>query len=74
MPGEWLQQRGLLHLPGKTLGLGRRWPRSLRGSWLQAGGFLLVGLFAAVTLTSARVTALVLLGIIALALWLSLVF
>lgn len=74
MPGEWLQNGGILRPRGKGLGLGKRWPKALRGSWLQAGGFLLVGLFGAVTLTSASVTAYVLLGIITLALILSLVF
>ncbi len=52
MPGEWLQQGGILE-PGQGIGLGKRWPRCLQGSWLQAGGFLLIGLFGAVTLTSA---------------------
>jgi polyferredoxin len=73
MPGEWLQRGGILE-PGKGIGLGKRWPKSLHGYWLQAGGFLLVGLFGAVTLTSARVTAIVLLAILVLALVLSLVF
>ncbi|MGE5221883.1 MAG: 4Fe-4S binding protein [Omnitrophica WOR_2 bacterium] len=86
MPGEWLQQgrasgadqkRGGLGLrrPGQ---LGRpgqlRWPGKLRGSWLQSVGFLLIGLFSAVTLTDPRVTAWVLLGLILLAAGLSLVF
>jgi hypothetical protein len=74
MPGEWLQHGGILRPRGKGIGLGRRWPKALRGSWLQGGGFLLVGLFGAVTLTSASVTAIVLLAIIALAIILSLVF
>jgi hypothetical protein len=73
MPGEWLQRGGILQ-PGKSLGAGKGWPKVLRGSWLQAGGFLLIGLFSAVTLTSAKVTAVVLLSIILLALVLSLVF
>ena len=51
-----------------------RWPKRLRGSWLQSGGFLLIGLFSAVTLTDARVTAWVLLGLFGLAIGLSLVF
>jgi polyferredoxin len=74
MPGEWLQHGGILQPRGKGIGLGRRWPKALGGSWLQAGSFLMVGLFGAVTLTSAKVTAVVLLGIIILALVLSLVF
>lgn len=74
MPGEWLQHGGILQPRGKGIGLGKRWPRFLKGSWFQAGGFLLIGLFGAVTLTSASVTAVVLLAIIVLALVLSLVF
>lgn len=74
MPGEWLQNGGILEAGGKGIRLNRRWPRFLKGNWLQAGGFLLVGLFGAVTLTSAKVTAIVLLAIILLALLLSLVF
>ncbi len=74
MPGEWLQHGGILQPRGKGLGLNKRWPKALRGRWLQAGGFLMVGLFGAVTLTSASVTAVVLLATIVLALVLSLVF
>jgi hypothetical protein len=74
MPGEWLQHGGIFQPRGKGISLGKRWPRFLKGSWLQAGGFLLIGLFGALTLTSARVTAVVLLAIIVLALALSLVF
>lgn len=74
MPGEWLQNGGILQPKGKGRGLGKRWPKALRGSWMQAIGFLLIGLFGAVTLTSASITALVLLGVIFLALVLSLVF
>lgn len=74
MPGEWLQNGGMLQPGGKGIGLGKRWPKALRGNWLQAGGFLLVGLFGALTLTSARVTAFLLLGILLLALVLSLIF
>src|SRR5512137_1821707 len=59
MPGEWLQNGGILQpRGGMGLGLGRRWPKALRGSWLQSSGFLLIGLFGALTLTSASVTAL----------------
>ncbi len=75
LPGEWLQQGGILRPGSRGGGLHRRWPlKSLKGNWLQAGGFLLIGLFSAVTLTTPLVSALVLLGIIVLALALSLVF
>ncbi len=74
MPGEWLQNGSVLPPKGKGLGFNLRWPRFLKGNWLQAGGFMLIGLFSAVTLTTPRVTAWVLGGIIILSLVLSLVF
>ncbi|HSF83407.1 MAG TPA: 4Fe-4S binding protein [Anaerolineales bacterium] len=74
MPGEWLQQGGLIAKARQRLGLGLRWPRRLRGNWLQASLFLVIGLFSAVTLTDPRVTAWVLLGLILLAVVLSLVY
>jgi ferredoxin len=74
LPGEWLQQGGILEKGRRRFGLNLRWPKRLKGSWLQSGGFLLIGLFSAVTLTDARLTAWVLLGLFALALALSLVF
>src|SRR5690606_23750823 len=50
MPGEWLQNGGILQPRGRAgIGLGKRWPKSLRGTWMQAGGFLLIGLFGALT-------------------------
>ena len=64
MPGEWLQNGGILQPRGRAgIGLGKRWPKFLRGTWMQAGGFLLIGLFGALTLTSAKITAIVLLFI-----------
>ena len=74
MPGEWLQRGGILEPAGKGVGWNKRWPKALKGSWMQAGGFLLIGLFGAVTLTSASVTAWVLLAVILLAFVLSLIF
>jgi len=74
MPGEWLQRGGLVSRSERRLGLGKRWPKALRGYWLQAGLFLTIGIFSAVTLTDARVTAWILLGLIGLAIGLSLVF
>ena len=74
MPGEWLQRKSLVSRGRGRLGLGLRWPKRLRYAWLQAGSFLLVGLFSAVTLTNARLTAWILLGLILLAGILSLVF
>jgi polyferredoxin len=74
LPGEWLQQGGILEKSARPSGLNLRWPKRLRGSWLQWGAFLTVGLFSAVTLTDARVTAWVLLALFGLAIALSLVF
>jgi len=74
MPGEWLQRGSLVTRARRSLGLGRRWPKKLRGYWLQAGLFLLIGLFSAVTLTDTRVTAWVLLGMIVLAVIMSQIF
>ena len=74
LPGEWLRNGGIFSQRGQGAGLNLRWPRRLRGNCIQAGGFLLVGLFSAVTLTTPLVTALVLLGIILLSMALSLIF
>ncbi|PKN81813.1 MAG: hypothetical protein CVU46_18525, partial [Chloroflexi bacterium HGW-Chloroflexi-8] len=74
MPGEWLQNGGIFQSRGHGIGLGKQWPKFLQGNWLQAGGFLIVGLFGAVTLTSPKVTAIVLLSIIGLAIIMSLIF
>ncbi len=74
LPGEWLQRGALLGPAGRGWTLNRRWPRRLRGAWLQVGGFALIGLFSAVILTEPRVTAWVLLGLIALAMIASVVF
>jgi polyferredoxin len=83
MPGEWISQGGIFP-GGKKIGLGRKWPKqlkfgrlgslNLRGAWLQSGGFLMIGLFSAMTLTTPALTGWVLLGIIVLSLLLSLVF
>jgi hypothetical protein len=74
LPGEWLQFGGIIERKKRNIGMHKRWPRLLRGSWLQSFGFLLVGLFGAVTLTSARLTGWILLAIFLLAFVLSLVF
>ena len=74
LPGEWLQQGGILEKGRRGLGLNLRWPKRLRGNWLQAGVFLLIGLFSALTLTDPRVTAWVFAALFGLAIGLSLVF
>ncbi len=72
--GEWIQQGALVGPDGRGLGLGRQWPRRLRNVWLPTLGFGVIGLFSAVTLTQPRVTSWVLLGMLLLAVVLSLVF
>ena len=80
LPGEWLQRGAVLGPTGKPQGLGRRrpgqlrWPRALRGIWLQSGAFLLLALFSAVLLTQPKVTSVVLLAMVAVAIGTSLVF
>jgi polyferredoxin len=74
LPGEWLQQGGIIEKGKRKIGLNRRWPKALRGSWLQSGGFLLIGMFSAVTLTDPHVTGWVLLAIFVLAVGMSFIF
>lgn len=74
LPGDWLQQGGILIKGKHKLGMSLRWPKILRGSWLQSGGFLLIGIFSALTLTDPRVTGWVLLAIFGMAIVMSLVF
>jgi len=72
--GEWMQQGALVEPGGRGLGLGRPWPKRLRNIWLPTGVFAVIGLFSAVILAQPRVTGWVLLGLIALAVVLGLVF
>ena len=74
LPGDWLQQGGILGTGRRKFGLNLRWPKRFRGSWMQSGGFLLIGLFSAITLTDPHVTGWVLLALFGLAIGLSLVF
>jgi len=74
LPGDWLKQGGILEKGRRGFGINLRWPKFLKGSWLQSGGFLLIGLFSAITLTNPHVTGWVLLAIFALAIGMSLVF
>lgn len=74
-PGEWLQRRGLIRcLPGRPRTLRWRWPRKLRNIWLQNFGFLAVAMFSTVILTRPAVSAWVLLGMILLAVLLSIFY
>jgi ferredoxin len=72
--GDWLQ-RGAVLAPGRRRGLGLRlrWPTKLRGLWLQNGAFLVLALASAAILTRPRVTGLLLLALLALAVGVSLV-
>jgi len=74
MPGEWLQRGALLGPQGQAKGLGIRWPKKFRNIWLQNGSFLLVALFSTVILTQPRVTAIVLVAFLFVAVGASLVF
>jgi hypothetical protein len=74
LPGDWLQQGGILEPGRRRFGINLRWLRRIKGSWLQSGAFLLIGLFSAVTLTDPKVTGWVLLAIFGLALVMSMVF
>lgn len=74
-PGEWLQRGGFLQPDGRhPRGSGRRWPRRFRNLWLQNFGFLSLALFSTVILTTPRVSAVVLLGLLVLAWGVSAVF
>lgn len=80
-PGEWLQRRALVEPAGcaareerSRFAHRRRWPRRLRGIWLQNAGFLATALLSAVILTRPLVTAWVLLAFLVAGLALSLVF
>lgn len=74
MPGEWLHQGGVLQRGAKPIGMGKPLPKWMRSNWMAALGFLLIGLFSAQTLTSAKITAIFLLGIIVIAIVLNLIY
>lgn len=74
LPGEWIQQGGIIDKGQWKIGLNLKWPKALRGSWLQSGGFLLIGMFSAITLTDPHVTGWVLLAIFVLAVGMSFIF
>ena len=77
MPGEWLQNGAVLGpKSGRFLQPSwlRKFPKKFRNIWLQNATFTLMALFSAVILTCPAITAWVLLGMIVLALGMSLVF
>ncbi len=73
MPGEWLQNGGILvhHSPTRPL---RKWPKKLRNIWLQNAGFALLALFSTVILTQPQATALVLATFLLLATGMGVIF
>ncbi len=75
LPGEWLQRGAILGPPGgKPDQKRRRWPRPLRGIWLQSAGFLLLALFSSILLTSPSLTAIALVAMVFTAVGLGLLF
>ena len=75
LPGEWLQRGNMLGPDGSAFrGLGRRWPRRLRGLWLPIGLFALLAVFSVPILTRPQVTSVVLAGLALLAVAVSLIF
>lgn len=82
LPGDWLQRRrvlGVAYADAKTSertgligrnryrGLSRRWPQKLSNLWLQNAGFLLLGAFSVVLLTSPLAGALAVGGMVVVA-------
>ncbi len=74
LPGEWLQQGGLLSPRRNSVGLKRAWPARLKNIWLQNGAFSGVAVCSAVVLTQPRITAVVLLAFLFVAIGTSLVY
>ncbi len=75
LPGEWIQRGAILEPPSrKPRWLNLRWPNKLRNIWLQNLTFTLVALFSSVILTTPTVTAIVLAGMLFLAIGMSIVF
>jgi hypothetical protein len=77
MPGEWLQNGAVLGPKSggsQRFSQLRKFPRKFRNIWLQNVAFTLLALFSAVILTRPSVTAWVLLGMILLAVGMSMVF
>lgn len=73
-PGEWLARRAIVSHAGGGLGLGLPWPRRLQNLWPAFAGLLTLVLFGLIVTTRPRVTALLLLGLAAVALVTHLVF
>lgn len=72
--GEWLQRKSFVSFVSQGLGLGKRWPRQLRNLWLANFGFLTIALFSPIVTTRPVVTGFLLLGLMAVAVVMHLVF
>ncbi len=75
LPGEWLQ-RGAIQAPVRERPdrSRRRWPKALRGIWLQNLSFILLALFSSLLLTTPGVTSIVLGAMLFAAVGLSMIF
>jgi len=74
MPGEWLQHGALLTPRRNGAGLKKAWPARFKNIWLQNGAFSAVAVCSAVVLTQPRITAVVLLAFLFVAIGTSLVY
>jgi hypothetical protein len=79
LPGEWMQNGAVLGpKPDGSSGAvrfgGRRFPKIFRNIWLQNGAFTLLAVFSAVILTRPSVSAWLLLGMILVAVAVSVVY
>ena len=74
LPGAWLQRGGVFAPSARRRGLGLRWPRRLRNLWTQNIGFAILAVLSTAILTQPSVSAMVLLGLMAAAVGVSLVF
>jgi len=74
LPGEWLQRGAILGPRGRGLGLNLRWPRRLRGLWVQNAAFVAVAVLSLPVLTQPRWTGFLLLGLVLAAVALSVIF
>ncbi len=74
--GEWVQRRGALvpRSRARPLSLGKEWPKPLRNIWLQNFSFAAVASFSAIILTRPKVTGVLLLGFMVVALGLFLLY
>jgi hypothetical protein len=73
--GDWVQRGAVFGPQGnRPRGLGLRVPTIFRNIWTQTAAFALLALFSAAILTSPRITSVVLVSMVFLAIGLSLVF